>query len=145
VRSIVERLADGYLGDQRVGDEMLYVARRSGGGSGVLLVRPLVPNAQHRPAKLSVELTYVGSRRSIDLLAMYRCDVAQGPCADSEHGYRITLPPFTKLRLGAMHPIARDVDAFVDVDNLTNVQRGELLAVVPSRGRTLLVGARFDR
>ena len=145
VRSAVEQLGEGYIGDQRVGDDMLYVARRSGGAAADLRVRPLVPNPEGRPTHISAELTYVGPRRSLDLLAMHRCETGQGPCADAEAGYRVVLPPFTKLRIGASHPIGGTLDAFVDVDNVTNDQRGELFGVVPSRGRTLLFGARFGR
>jgi hypothetical protein len=76
---------------------------------------------------------------------MYRCDRQSELCPDAGRYSRLELPPFMKVRVNLTQPISRGIDGFVGVDNLTNVQRGELLAVVPSRGRTVFVGARFGR
>jgi outer membrane receptor protein involved in Fe transport len=144
VRSRVKELAAGYTGDQQVGDEMLFVARRSGGGTVGVRLAPLAVRTG-RDARLEVGVTYIGPRRSLDLLAYYKCAFLQENCRGALRSYQTDLGGFTKLRAGFTHPVARTVDAFLNIENLTNDQLGEYVTVAPSRGRTVLVGVRFGQ
>ncbi|HEX6533901.1 MAG TPA: TonB-dependent receptor [Gemmatimonadaceae bacterium] len=143
VRSRVARLAPDYSGDQRVGDAMLYVPRRSGGGTVGFHFGPALAASSGRQALVEVGVTYIGRRRSLDLLGYYACAYGVGPCLGSLRAYQTDLPAFAKVRVGFTHPITEGSDLFVNVENLTNDQRGEYVAVSPSRGRTVLVGIRF--
>lgn len=145
VRSRVARLAPDYSGDQEVGDEMLYVPRRSGGGTVGFRFTPVLAAHSGREALVEVGLTYIGRRRSLDLLGYYRCAYGVGPCVGSLRAYQMELPGFAKLRVGFSHPITQGSDLFLNVENLTNDQRGEYVAVSPSRGRTVLLGIRFGQ
>jgi outer membrane receptor protein involved in Fe transport len=145
VKSRIRSLASGYTGDQQPGDEMLYVAHHSGGGSVNFHFAPSFAAQSGRQANIEFGLTYVGSRRSLDLLSYYRCAYLGENCQGTLRDYQHTLDPFTKLRLGVSHPISRGADLFLNVENLTNKQIGEFEAVAPSRGRTLLLGIRFGQ
>ena len=145
VKSRVESIASDYSGDQQVGDEMLYVPRRSGGGTVGFRFTPLVAAASGRKARFEVGLTYIGSRRTLDLLAFYKCAYGLSDCLGGLREYQATLPAFAKLRIGFSHPVSARSDLFLNVENLTNDQVGEFEAVAPSRGRTILVGVRFGQ
>jgi len=157
VKSRIEKLAADYSGDQQVGDEMRNVARRSGGGTLGLNFRPLFAAHGGRQARLEAGLTYVGGRRSIDLLLVYQClykgETCHGPVNPATGGptfgtlrdYEQEIDPFAKVRIGFVHPLSRGLDAFLNIENLTNDQVGEWISIAPSRGRTLLLGVRFGQ
>jgi outer membrane receptor protein involved in Fe transport len=145
VRSRIKSLAAGYTGDQQPGDEMLYVASRSGGGSVNFHFTPFIAAQSGKQGNIEFGLTYVGSRRSLDLLSYYRCAYLGENCQPTLRDFQEVLDPFTKLRLSMSHPISRGADLFLNVENLTNKQIGEFEAVAPSRGRTLLLGIRFGQ
>jgi outer membrane receptor protein involved in Fe transport len=145
VKSRVESIAPDYSGDQQVGDEMLYVPRRSGGGTLGFRFAPLVAAASGREARIEVGLTYIGSRRTLDLLGFYKCAYGLSECRGGLREYQATLPAFSKLRIGFSHPVSARSDLFLNIENLTNDQVGEFEAVAPSRGRTILVGVRFGQ
>jgi hypothetical protein len=50
---------------------------------------------------------------------------------------------FVKLRAGVTQPWTDGLAVFLNVDNLSNRQEGELFTHSPSRGRSILFGARF--
>jgi outer membrane receptor protein involved in Fe transport len=145
VKSRIRSLAAGYTGDQQPGDEMLYVAHHSGGATLNFHFTPFVAATSGRQASIELGLTYIGSRRSLDLLSYYRCAYLGENCQGTLRDYQVLLDPFTKLRLGVSHPISHGADLFLNVENLTNKQIGEFEAVAPSRGRTILLGVRFGQ
>jgi outer membrane receptor protein involved in Fe transport len=145
VKSRVESIAADYSGDQQVGDELLYAPRRSGGGTVGFRFDPLLVANEGRSARVEVGLTYIGSRRTLDLLGYYECAFGVSECRGPMRAYNSTLPGFTKLRVGFSHPVSRRSDAFLNVENLTNDQVGEFVTVAPSRGRTILFGVRFGQ
>lgn len=145
VKSRVESIASDYSGDQQVGDEMLYVPRRSGGGTVGFRFAPLLAASTGRKARVEVGLTYIGSRRTLDLLAYYQCAYGLSDCRGPLREYQATLPGFAKLRVGFSHPVSQRSDVFLNIENLTNDQLGEFEAVAPSRGRTILLGIRFGQ
>jgi outer membrane receptor protein involved in Fe transport len=155
VKSRIKSLAADYTGDQQVGDEMRNVARRAGGGTIGLNFRPLFGSGAGRDARLELGLTYVGGRRSIDLLGVYQCLYTGAGCrgpanpatGDPTFGtlrdYEQEIDPYTKIRIGFSHPLSRSLEGFLNIENLTNDQVGEWITIAPSRGRTVLVGVRF--
>ncbi|MGH7718672.1 MAG: TonB-dependent receptor, partial [Gemmatimonadaceae bacterium] len=145
VKSRIESLAQGYSGEQVPGDEMLFVARHSGGGTAGLRFTPLFASQGGRSARFELGLTYIGGRRTLDLLGLFRCLNGLDPCRGGLRAYQTNLSPFTKWRLGLSHPVSRAVEAFLNVENLTDEQVGEFVTVAPSRGRTVLVGIRFGQ
>jgi outer membrane receptor protein involved in Fe transport len=145
VRSRIESLAAGYTGDQQPGDEMLYVPQRAGGGTVGIRFTPLLSTSRGRDARLELGVTYVGQRRTLDLLGYYQCAFLQQNCRGGVRDYQEILDPFTKLRVGLSHPLTRSLEGFVNVENLTNDQVGEYVTVAPSRGRTVLFGLRFGQ
>jgi len=157
VKSRIKSLAADYTGDQQVGDEMRNVARRAGGGTVGFNFRPLFGRGVGRDARLEFGLTYVGGRRSVDLLGVYQCLYTGGGCrgpVDPSSGgptfgtlrdYEQEIDPFTKIRIGFSHPLSRSLEGFLNIENLTNDQVGEWITIAPSRGRTVLVGVRFGQ
>jgi outer membrane receptor protein involved in Fe transport len=145
VRSRIKSLATGYTGDQQPGDEMLYVARRSGGAAVNYRFIPFIAAASGRQGNIELGLTYVGSRRSLDLLSYYQCAYLGENCQGTLRDFQVDLDPFTKFRLSVSQPISHGADLFLNVENLTNKQIGEFEAIAPSRGRTVLLGIRFGQ
>ncbi len=145
VKSRVTSIAPDYSGDQRAGDEMLYEPRRAGGGTVGFRLTPLAGVGAGHAARIELGLTYVGRRRSLDLLAYYQCAFGLADCRGPLRAYQTDLAPFTKLRVAFSHPITGSSDAFINIENLTNDQVGEFESVAPSRGRTVLVGIRFGQ
>jgi outer membrane receptor protein involved in Fe transport len=145
VKNRVKSLADDYQGFLQVGDHLTYVPRHTAGGTlGFNLPSPI--GAGGKRTRLELGVTYIGERTSEDNVTFIACLFGLEPCVDDTpeaRDYWVKLPGFVKVRLGVTQPVARQLDAFVNVDNLGNRQAGEFYPFAPARGRALLVGVRF--
>lgn len=145
-KSDVKSLSTAYQGLLIPGDELLYVPRHTAGGTLAFNLPSFMNRRTHRTTRLELGATYIGSRRTEDPVGFVSCLYKLGPCVDdtpSQRDYWPTLPSFVKLRAGMTQPFSDRLAVFLNVDNLSNRQDGELLKESPSRGRAILFGARF--
>jgi len=137
----------------RPGDDLPYAVEKSGGGSAVLSFGPAFAKPSGIDGMIEVGLTYLGSRISIDQVGLISCQILQlpqfcgtvNPATATERDFRVTLPGLTKVRVAFSHPLARELEGFVNVENLFDNQDPEMQTVWPSRGRMVLFGLRFGR
>jgi len=135
------------------GDQLPFAVEKSGGGSAILSFGPAFAKRSGIDGLVEVGLTYIGERTSIDRVNLIACQFLQmpqfcgtvNPQTATERDFRVTLPGLTKVRIGLSHPLARELEGFVNVDNLFNNQDPEFETVWPSRGRVMLFGLRFGR
>jgi outer membrane receptor protein involved in Fe transport len=139
VRSRIE--AVGTAGGQvQVGDQPVNVPAHSAG-----LALTATP---YRSTVFSAGVTYVGSRRQVDALALYRClatlsdDVCPASFLStfSTRAFNVTYPGFAKVNATVTHRFTPRLEAFVSVDNLTNNESYEFNNASPVMGRSTLVG-----
>jgi outer membrane receptor protein involved in Fe transport len=88
-------------------------------------------------------LTYVGSFRGTDLLAQFRCFGGTGPCQPTSRDYLIDYPGFERVTLAVTQRVARQLDALLTVNNLTNNTAFEGSNALPVMGRTTMLGLHF--
>lgn len=89
---------------------------------------------------LGAGLTYVGSYRRQDVVALLRCLGGTGPCQATSRGYIVPMPGFAKANVTFTQRVARQLEAFVSIDNLTNNQAYEGSNGIPVIGRTTMAG-----
>ncbi len=145
VRNKVKALNEDYLGALLVDDQLTYAPRHTAGGT-VGLNFPSVFGRGRDLARLEFGVTYIGERTTEDNIGFAACLFGLQACIDDtpdERDYWIRLPGFAKFRIGVTQPLGRDLDAFVNVDNLANRQEGEFFAFAPARGRAVLLGLRY--
>lgn len=134
-RARISQLAPGYTGDLRVNDQSLATPRHTAGALFSAVPRP--------GTHLSTGLTYVGSFRQTDFLALFRCFGGTGPCSASSRDYIVQYPGFIKVNAGVSQDLSPFVSGFVAVDNVFNSQAYELFNIGPVTGRTTTVGLRL--
>jgi outer membrane receptor protein involved in Fe transport len=145
-KSDVKSLSPAYQGLLLPGDQLLYVPQHTAGGTLAFNVPSFANHQRGRSARLEVGATYIGSRRTEDAVGFVACLYKLSPCVNdspSLRDYWPTLPSFVKLRAGVTEPVSDRLAVFLNVDNLSNRQTGELYTYSPSRGRTVLLGVRF--
>jgi iron complex outermembrane receptor protein len=135
-RARIEQLPVGYAGDLRVGDQASLVPRHTAGVS--LTVSPA------NGTTVLTALTYVGSWRGTDFLALFRCFGGTGECRPTSRDYLVDYPSFAKLNLTVTQQFTRLVSAFLNVDNLTNNQAFEAFNITPVKGRVSTAGLRLQ-
>jgi hypothetical protein len=95
---------------------------------------------------LTAGVTYVGSYRNYDFLAVNRCLGGTGPCPESflnsgtTRAFIIDYPDFAKLNAALSQRITQQLETFVSIDNLTNTQADEGSTLEPRQGRLTMVG-----
>jgi outer membrane receptor protein involved in Fe transport len=134
-RARVDQLAPNYSGDLRIGDQTLDAPRHSAGAS--LSATP------YHGTTVTGGMTYVGSWRDYDYIAMFKCFGGTGPCQTSDRDYIITYPSFVKLRASVFQQLTRFMSGFVSIDNITNNEAYEADNFGPVFGRTSTIGIQF--
>ncbi len=125
--------------DVQVGERPLGLPAHTAGAT--ISVKPRAGTS------LTTGLTYVGSFRQLDFLALFRCLGGTGPCPESflatftTRDFVVTYPGFLKLNLGITQRITPQVNAFGSVENLTNSTAYEGTNNVATMGRITMVGA----
>jgi outer membrane receptor protein involved in Fe transport len=135
-RSRIERLAPGYAGDLRVGDQTLGIPKHTAGAS---LAFNLL-----RGTTISTGLTYVGSWSNYDWLAESRCFGGTGACQATSRDYIVAYPSVVRVNASVFRQITRSVSGFVSVDNLTNDLAYEMDNFGPVMGRSTTIGFKFQ-
>lgn len=135
-RARVDRLSPTYLGELRVGDQVLMRPKHTAGAS--LTVLPFIRTT------LSAGVTYVGSWTNSDALALYRCLGGTGPCLPTSRDYLVSYPALLKLNLSVFQQLTSSVSGFVAVDNLTNNKRHEGTNFAAVLGRRTTTGLRLQ-
>jgi outer membrane receptor protein involved in Fe transport len=93
-------------------------------------------------------LTYVGSVRQLDALALIRCFGGTEPCPESflttfsTRDFLIDYPDFAKLNAAITQRISRQLEGFVSVENLTNNTAYEGTNTIAVMGRITMAGMR---
>jgi outer membrane receptor protein involved in Fe transport len=119
-RSRIEDLGPGVspTADLQIGDRPLGLPTHTAGTA--LVVEPRAGTT------LTAGLTYVGSFRQLDVIALIRCVGGTGPCpesflsAGSTRDFLVDYPDFAKVNAGITQRITPQLEGFVSVDNLTN-------------------------
>ncbi len=135
VRSRLEDLGPSYGGDQRVGDQPLFVPTHTAGAS--LTVAPLAGTT------VAAGLAYVGSWTGYDNIARFSCFGGTGPCRPTLRDYHVVYPGFIKANATISHQFTSLVSGFLSLDNLTNNANYELLQSSPAMGRITTIGVQF--
>jgi len=87
---------------------------------------------------LTAGMTYVGSFSSLDAIVVFRCLGGTGPCPAT--GFSRSYPGFTKFNAALTQRLARGLEGFISVDNLTNNEAYEANNLNPIIGRMTMVG-----
>ncbi len=132
VRSRIEDLGSaGTVSGFQVGNRPLGLPTHTAGMALTL--------APRQGTTLTAGLTYVGSYRQTDFLALLRCFGGTGPCP-ADFDFAATFPGFTKLNASITQRIARQIDGFVSVEDLTDSRAHEGSNLLPVTGRMTMVG-----
>ncbi|MBC7895372.1 MAG: TonB-dependent receptor, partial [Cytophagaceae bacterium] len=134
--SRVVALAGTYTGDLAVGDRVPEVPVSSGTGS---------LSWQHRRARATFGVNYIGSWTGYDWLAYYDGAIGASFASPTLRGYFMRYPSITKPFAAFSMDLGRDVSWMLRVDNLTNVQSSERDNLQISAGRTTMLGFRIGR
>jgi outer membrane receptor protein involved in Fe transport len=143
VRSRIDDLGPGFSGDERVGDRPRGVPKHSAGFTATLTA--------WEKTVVTGGVTWVGSFRQYDQLALFSCFAGTQSCpasfdeTGSTRDFIVTYPGFAKLNVSVTHQIAPQIDGIVSIDNLTNNTAYEGSNILAVRGRLTSVGleARF--
>ena len=100
--------------------------------------------APRRTTTLTAGVAYAGPFRAIDVVAAYRCFGGTGPCYPTLRGFVVQYPAISKLNASLTQQMARQLEGFISVDNLTNDQNYEGSSALPVVGRTTTVGLRVN-
>jgi iron complex outermembrane receptor protein len=137
--SRVKRLAPGYAGVLRVGDNTWLTPKHTGGLSATF--------SPTRATTLAAGVTYVGGWTYYDTIAYLRCLGGTGPCQNTtyslDRGYFITYPGFVKANTTLTQQFTPTVAGFVSIDNLTNNQSSEFYNLSPVMGRVSTIGVKL--
>lgn len=132
VRSRIEDLGPTFQGDEHVGDRPRQVPTHTAGAS--LLVTPI------EGTTLTGGLTYVGSFRQYDELALFSCFGGTGPCQPTTRDYIIDFPGFVKIGASLSQRLTSRIQGFVSAQNLTGKEAYEGSNTVAVMGRMTSVG-----
>jgi outer membrane receptor protein involved in Fe transport len=128
--SRVEKLAAGYSGYLRVGDEPPELPN----AAGALRLAYALPTVQ-----VAIGASYLGPWKGYDWAGLVS-DAAAGSTLPSAGNYVIRYPSVIKPYLTLSVDVSRQLTAFSTVDNLFNQVRFERHNGSPPPGRSLLVG-----
>ena len=132
VRSRIENLGPPATGDGlKVGDEPSGIPAHTAGAT--LRLEP------REGTILTAGLTYVGSYRQTDFLALFSCIGGTGLCAP-DFDFTTTFDGFTKINAGLTQRLTRQIEGFLSVENLTNNEAYEGLNTYPVMGRMTMAG-----
>jgi outer membrane receptor protein involved in Fe transport len=134
-RARVEELGPNYTGNLAVGDQVLATPKHTAGAR--------ISAALRSGTTLTGGLTYVGSFRETDLVALFRCFAGTGPCQPTSRGYLVDFPGFVKVNAGISQQITPMVSGFFAADNLTNSHAHELSSTSTVTGRITTIGLRL--
>lgn len=127
-------------GAVQVGDEPLGVPTHTAGAALTMTPR--------EGTTLTAGLSYVGKFKQADFLAEYRCFASfdEPACpgsflsTGSARAFTVRYPALAKIDVSVTQSVARDIEAFLTIDNLTNSQAYEGRSTVPVVGRNTMVG-----
>ncbi len=134
VRSRIAELGPAEGSGLKVGDQPEGVPTHTAGAALTFTPR--------EGTSLTAGMTYVGSQRNTDGIALFQCLGGTGPCP-SDFTFAVTYPGFTKFNAAVAHRLSRALEGFVSIDNLTNNQAYESDNSNPVFGRTTMAGLRF--
>jgi outer membrane receptor protein involved in Fe transport len=137
LHSTVEQVSGGALGDgtgqYHAGDRLLLIPHTSGGfNTGLTLGR----------TQLHAGLTYIGSFRNYDRIALFDAVFGGDPNPQAPRAYIIDYPSVFKWNASVTQALPRGVTAFVRVDNLTNSYGSEVDNITAVHGRLTVIGLR---
>lgn len=135
--STVRQVSGGALGDgtgqYRPGDRLLVIPHSSGGfNTGLTLGR----------TQLHAGLTYIGSFRNYDRIALFDAVFGGGAAPQAPRAYIIDYPSVFKWNASVTETLPHGVSAFVRVDNLSNSYASEVDNITAVYGRLTVVGLR---
>ena len=135
--STVQQVSGGALGDgtgqYHPGDRLLVIPHSSGGFStGLTLGR----------TQLHAGLTYIGSFRNYDRIALFNAVFGADPNPQAPRAYIIDYPSVLKWNASVTQALPHGVSAFVRVDNLTNSYASEIDNITTVYGRLTVIGLR---
>ena len=137
INSTVDQVTGGALGDgtgqYHPGDRLLVIPHTSGGfNTGLTLGR----------TELHAGVTYIGSFRNYDRIALFDAFFGGGPAPQAPRTYIIDYPSVFKWNASVTQTLSHGVSAFVRVDNLTNSYASEVDNITAVYGRLTVVGLR---
>ena len=135
--STVQQVSGGALGDgtgqYHPGDRLLVIPHSSGGfNTGLTLGR----------TQLHAGLTYIGSFRNYDRIALFNAVFGADPNPQAPRAYIIDYPSVLKWNASLTQTLPHGVSAFVRVDNVTNSYPSEVDNITAVYGRLTVVGLR---
>ncbi len=128
--SVVKALGPAYTGDLQPGDQVLGIPRNTAGAS--VAVSALANTT------LTLGMVYVGARTNYDDRAMFT-----DPTRETLRDYWTQFPAFTKVNLGVSQVLSRSATAFLNIENVANVNPSEQSNLTPIQGRISMVGLRL--
>jgi outer membrane receptor protein involved in Fe transport len=137
INSTVDQVTGGALGDgtgqYHPGDRLLVIPHSSGGlNTGLTLGR----------TELHAGLTYIGSFRNYDRIALFDAVFGGGAPPQAPRAYIIDYPSVFKWNASVTQTLSHGVSAFLRVDNLTNSYASEVDNITAVYGRLTVVGLR---
>jgi outer membrane receptor protein involved in Fe transport len=133
--SRIEALSPTYTGSQQVGEQLVGVPKRSGGLE--------VGLSLGQRTDVAANLSYRSGWTDLDVLALYGWAYGGTPYRGSLRAYYVGYEPVTKVGLNASHVLTPRLTSFLQIENLMNSSRPELVNGSPIPGRTLMLGARL--
>jgi len=140
VKSRIDDLGPNFFGDERVGDKPRGVPTHTAGG--------VVTFSPWNKTVIAGGVTWVGSFRQYDQLALFSCLAGTRPCpasfeeSGSTREFIATYPGFAKFNATFSQQITPGLEGILSVDNLTNNLAYEGSNILAVKGRLTSVGMR---
>lgn len=129
--STVDRIARGYSGSLRRGDQLPEIPRYSGA---------FKLSYSARKAQFAAGATFLGRWTGYDWNALARANAGEIQPRPTVRDYLISYPGLIKPYLSASFDLARQFTAYLTIDNITNQERFERHNGNPPAGRSVMFG-----
>jgi len=140
VKSRIDELGPSFFGDEQVGDRPRGVPTHTAGG--------MASFSPWSKTVIAGGVTWVGSFRQVDQLALFSCLGGTAPCpasfeeTGSTRDFTVDYPGFAKLNASLTQQLTPQIQGILSVDNLTNNLAYEGSNILAARGRLTSLGVR---
>lgn len=134
----------GYEDYYQNGDRIWGIPKSNGGATITYAFPSVFKSNSGHGGSVSLGVTYIGNWVSQDALAQNTDYYVNYNYSHSQRGYVINYAGFTLWRLGFNYNITKNVATFLNIDNLFNSNKFEFSNTNPTRGRSTVLGIRFN-
>lgn len=142
--SKVEKLGQNYSGDLQLGDDLLGIPKQSGGITITYKVPQIFSSNINRGGSISLGAVYFGDWTEIDAIALNGFYYKGDPYRGSGRAYWMSYPSFVKLQLNMEYALSKNIDFFINIQNLLNRQEPEKNNTTIQAGRITMAGIRIN-